>query len=160
MPKSNSKNLTEATLVFFILLSLAILTLLQIIGLSNRKYTNQQVIKVKTEKLALAVWLKNQVKGRILLHFSQHLPLQKVSLEQFNSVQDKKITKIASNDNYLFIALRVGLIRKIVAVTPNNYWPSLRIKLQNSKVYQVNKNYAEGWLDTVPITILPASFLP
>jgi hypothetical protein len=155
--KDSSKNTSYFT-VFLFLLFILTLFLLQFLGLSNRKYTNQKVVKIREEKQVLNAWLKNNVKGRVLLHFSRHLPVQEANLDQLNS--RKKIIKIATNQNYLFVALRLGLIRKIVAVIPNNYWPSLRIKLQNSQVYVVNNNYASGWLDTVPITILPAAFLP
>jgi len=149
-----------ASIICFVVTFLFLITLFSLAtaGKSSRKFKQlKNFYLLKQEKQAFKVWQKAKVKGRVVVHFSAHLPIAFNNKSQtVAGISELK----ANNKNYLYVASQLNIVRKIIAVVPVNLWPAVQAKLNASGVYAVHNGYAEGWLDGMPITILPLKKLP
>lgn len=160
--KKNITAIINVVLIFFFLFSLG---LAWYIGYSSRIYTPflYKEIAVKQEKEAFFQWLQTKIKGRTVLQFSAHLPVTAINetkIPKLYSRKSKVLKNMLTNDNYLFAAVRLSLVRKIIAVVPEAIWPQLKKKMANSQVYQIHEDQIQGWMDATPIIILTEKNLP
>lgn len=152
--------LSAVTLLFFVFS----LVSLHLVSAAARSYADQIIVADAKDAKELVVehWLNNNVKGRALIQVSDNLPIEKVSEKNIEKIlKDKKnIAEIINERNYLYIAIRLNIIRKIYGIVSDQRWDALKSNFEttgNNKVYRLRGDHLAGHVEGVPVTALPLS---
>ncbi len=108
-----------------IIVLLFVVTLLfcMLYGPLNRNYALPPAMRnVENNVDIFKAWEKEEVKGRILFLFDRH-----------NHISPE--VAAVSNDNYVSIALRKGIIREVHHIIPVSAWQEVRNKLLNTREF-------------------------
>lgn len=123
-------------------------------GAAARAYIDgpPRIYEIGNESESYTVLAATKVRGRVLIHFSRHLPMAPRSRGTNASI---------TNDNYLYAACADNLVRKIYGVIPDDAWEEARAKLKRVKsAYTVTDDHIIGRRDGTPITAMLAKDLP
>lgn len=115
----------EIAITISILLFLAgVLIIVSLLGSGGRKYLDHTDMEVISEPSgAVAVWTEDGVRGRVLVHFDRHI----------RAGEGGELT----NENYVYQATVMNIVRKIYHIIPDNSWPEVSDTL--SKRDEVSK---------------------
>ncbi|NIM59464.1 MAG: hypothetical protein GTO16_11065 [Candidatus Aminicenantes bacterium] len=107
------------------------------------KEPTERIFQIENHNLAFSVWQKERIRDRILIHIDSHLDfgwipdkkLYKIllsnSLREENPLSsrkvhwyqhEKEIMKTVNTGNYLYPALKDGVIRELYWVVPDKIW--------------------------------------
>ncbi len=143
------------------ILIIAIPILLGLIGIKSRiPPTLKKTFYISEPKDAFRVWYDSGLKGMILFCLDKRFRMTPLSQEAIEEAYLTGYSRELSNDNFLFLAINLGMIRKIYHVVPYNRWNEVYDVL--SKMPRVLKR--EGLFrlteDGVPIIVITEGQLP
>lgn len=160
-----------------ITISVVILTLLALLllwrtGINSRSLPSAapRIFLLSQEREAYAVWRNLNVRGRVLIHFGEHMPIKLISAEKVGQLaQGNKAsferaadieTAILDSNNYIYAASRANYVRKIVGVVPDARWQTLKARFEESSGFEVSDDSLRGWVDGLPMTTVRLETLP
>lgn len=94
------------------------------IGVSSRRVlAGVRLEEVGGGAEALAAWLREGVRGRVLLWFDRVLPTETVSDPQASAfLGDPSMNVEGIDERFVYLAMRANVIRRIVFVVPDDRW--------------------------------------
>lgn len=107
------RNREVLEICFIFLFFIAVLVSFSLYGPSRRVYLKSpEVINITKPYRAYPVWASRGVKGRALVLFDRKL----------NAEPE---TSSLSKDNYIYLAIRSNLVRRVYHVLPDSSWPEV-----------------------------------
>lgn len=118
-----------------LLLACCIMIVLSMHGSSGRFYVIPPRIEIIPDPpMAFLAWKKWGVKGRILLLFDRHLNMEAPERQdQEISVDGIPLDSYLRKDNYVYLAIRNSIVRKVYHVIPDAAWPEVENVLAGNR---------------------------
>lgn len=129
-------------------LAAAVLAWLSLTGLENRVVAEGRRIRaLSAAHEAVAAWKEEGVRGRILLHFDRRIRAGAIE----NGISD---------ENYVYQAAVMNLVRKIYHVVPDASWSEVRERLSRMPGVSGRGEHFRLTIEGTPIIVVPLSHLP
>jgi hypothetical protein len=129
-------------------LLIGVLAGLSLIGLKGRTVLGgRQIIVLSEPYRVVTTWEKEGVRGRVLVHFDRQ-------------IHAGSIEGGVSNENYVYQAAEMNLIRKIYHIVPDASWPEVRDTLSRMPGVSNRGELFRLTLEGTPIIVSPLQHLP
>lgn len=133
--------------VIFVCCAVAV-ALLAFAGASHRRYLQTpRVLRITEQNDSFSVWSEHNVQGRVLFLFDSPLNIYREATKQENQ--------------YLFLAIEKGIVRKIYHVIPDALWHDVSSSLQKQKdVVRSGEGFRMAVYEGVSVYIMRMQDIP
>lgn len=154
-------NIWRLPIACLVLLAALLLVIYSLGRTARKEAIARQVSVVSYASDTFHLWKKLGVRGRILWYFDRNLSLDPIPEKQVRAfLADPETNKSMVNDsNFLYLALRSNIVRKIIFVVPDSKWDEyVAVIRKNPEQYPYGDGFVE-YLDGVPVISINAGRL-
>jgi hypothetical protein len=146
-----------------ILISLLFLILCttSLIGQTSRRFARERIVSnIERGGDAFIFWNNLDLHGRVLIFFDRHLNAGKIPETEVERILLSANPRDVNENNFIYLSLRAGILRKIYHVIPESSWPEVSAALSSYSIVATSGNQFRFTVDGTPIIVTRTKDLP